>query len=131
MSGQRHQAIGLGAMAARNGTGAKPATATKARFIDDGENWREQAACRDIEDKNLFYPITYTGAPALLQVADAKRICFGCASRQPCLRFAIDSGDSHGILGGTTPEERQALKRRAQRANSRTSPRLEALDGAS
>lgn len=128
MAATRHQALGLAQMAARNGTSARPAI-VKARFVDDGSDWREQAACRDVEDKNLFYPISYTGGPALLQVEDAKRICFDCPSRHACLAFAIKSGDSHGILGGTTPDERAALKRREQRANPRKSPRLEALGG--
>lgn len=130
MGAARHQALGLAQMAARNGAGARPAVVTRARFVDDGDDWREMAACRDVEDKNLFYPISYTGGPALSQVGDAKRICSGCPSRRACLAFAITSGDDHGILGGTTPEERKAIKRRAQRANPRKSPRLEALDGA-
>lgn len=127
MAGTRHRGLSLGAAAALNGTSAKAATVLKARFVDDGSDWRDQAACRDVEDKNLFYPISYANEPS--QIAEAKRICFDCPSRRACLAFAIASGDSHGILGGTTPEERQALKRRAQRANPRKSPRLEALEG--
>ncbi len=127
MSRTRQRALGLGAMAARNGTGARPATPVRARFTDDGSDWREQAACRDVEDKNLFYPIGY--AHELSQIEEAKRICFGCASRQACLAFAITSGDAYGILGGTTPDERAALRRRAQRANPRRDPHLEALAG--
>jgi len=119
MSGARHTALGLGAMAARNGSAARRAVAVKARFTDDGDDWRDEAACRDVEDKNLFYPISYTGGPALLQVDEAKRICFDCTARARCLAFALESGDDHGILGGTTPEERKAIKRRDARTRSK------------
>lgn len=52
----------------------------------------------------------------------AKAICFGrdekppCPVRKECLIDAIDREELHGIWGGMSHRERNALKRRAERA---------------
>lgn len=71
-------------------------------------DWRDSAACNDVEP-DLFFPIGTTG-PALLQIDKAKRICETCPVREPCLRWALQSGEDAGIWGGTTGEERRALR---------------------
>jgi WhiB family redox-sensing transcriptional regulator len=81
-------------------------------------DWRHAAACRDVEDKEIFYPIGSTG-PALLQIEDAKKICWNCPSADPCLQFALEAGINEGVWGGMSEDERRALKRRAARARSR------------
>lgn len=73
--------------------------------------WTAWAACRTPDmDPELFFPVGSTG-PALLQIAKAKRICTGCAVRLSCLAWALSTGESAGIWGGTTPEERRMLRR--------------------
>jgi WhiB family redox-sensing transcriptional regulator len=67
-------------------------------------DWREYAACRDA-DPELFFPLGTSDA-TLLQIDAAKRICQACPVREPCLRWALDSGDS-GVWGGTTEQERR------------------------
>ncbi|MGC0373215.1 WhiB family transcriptional regulator [Streptomyces sp. SAI-229] len=74
------------------------------------DNWRERAACRT-EDPDLFFPIGTTG-PALIQTEQAKAVCRRCPVREPCLRWALDTGQSIGVWGGTSETERRALKRR-------------------
>ncbi|WP_320772959.1 WhiB family transcriptional regulator [Streptomyces sp. CRN 30] len=74
------------------------------------DNWREHAACRD-EDPDLFFPIGTSG-PALLQTEQAKAVCHRCPVREQCLRWALDTGQSIGVWGGTGENERRALKRR-------------------
>ncbi|MFI2374519.1 WhiB family transcriptional regulator [Streptomyces sp. NPDC018964] len=74
------------------------------------DNWRERAACRT-EDPDLFFPIGTTG-PALMQAEQAKAVCRRCPVREPCLRWALDTGQSIGVWGGTSETERRALKRR-------------------
>jgi WhiB family transcriptional regulator, redox-sensing transcriptional regulator len=59
-------------------------------------DWREHAACRDA-DPELFFPLGTSDAN-LLQIDAAKRICQACPVREPCLRWALDSGDS-GVWG--------------------------------
>jgi WhiB family redox-sensing transcriptional regulator len=71
-------------------------------------DWRDSAACHDVEP-DLFFPIGTTG-PALQQINEAKRICETCPVREPCLRWALSSGEDSGIWGGTTGEERRALR---------------------
>ncbi|MFI6936295.1 WhiB family transcriptional regulator [Streptomyces cellulosae] len=75
------------------------------------ENWREHAACRH-EDPDLFFPIGTTG-PALVQQEQAKAVCRRCPVREQCLEWALDTGQSIGVWGGTSENERRALKRRA------------------
>ncbi|MEU4656930.1 WhiB family transcriptional regulator [Streptomyces sp. NPDC023723] len=74
------------------------------------DDWREHAACRD-EDPDLFFPIGTSG-PALLQTEQAKAVCHRCPVRDQCLRWALDTGQSIGVWGGTDENERRALKRR-------------------
>ncbi|RZQ60536.1 WhiB family transcriptional regulator [Amycolatopsis suaedae] len=76
------------------------------------ENWRNRAACRDI-DPELFFPLTDMG-PGARQVAQAKSICAGCPVRAQCLDYALDNGLDHGVFGGTTQRERRVLQRRAR-----------------
>jgi WhiB family transcriptional regulator, redox-sensing transcriptional regulator len=73
-------------------------------------NWRDRAACVGV-DPELFFPTGDTG-PALVQLEEAKSYCLRCEVAEPCLRWAIDSGQDTGVWGGTSEEERRALKRR-------------------
>ncbi|MGW7469926.1 WhiB family transcriptional regulator [Streptomyces xantholiticus] len=77
------------------------------------DDWRDTAACRD-EDPDLFFPIGTSG-PALLQEAEAKAVCDRCTVREPCLRWAMETGQDLGVWGGTSETERRKLKRRAAR----------------
>lgn len=73
--------------------------------------WRDHAACRH-EDPDLFFPIGTTG-PSQVQAQQAKAVCEGCPVREQCLDWALDTGQSIGIWGGTTEAERRRLRRRA------------------
>jgi WhiB family transcriptional regulator, redox-sensing transcriptional regulator len=70
----------------------------------EGTDWRHRAACRDM-DPELFFPLG-TSAANLLQIDAAKRICRTCPVREPCLRWALNTGDA-GVWGGTTEAERR------------------------
>lgn len=61
-------------------------------------------------DPDVFFPISSSG-PALQQVEQARKICAGCQVQQPCLDFALATGQVHGVWGGTTEEERVRLLR--------------------
>ncbi|MCF3134999.1 MULTISPECIES: WhiB family transcriptional regulator [Streptomyces] len=73
-------------------------------------NWRERAACRRT-DPDLFFPIGTTG-PSMVQVERAKAVCACCEVKERCLEWALETGQSIGIWGGTTESERRALSRR-------------------
>lgn len=73
-------------------------------------DWRHDAACRT-EDPELFFPVGDSG-PALLQIAEAKAVCFGCPAASDCLAWALATGQDAGVWGGMSEGERRALKRR-------------------
>jgi len=79
-------------------------------------NWRDDAACLDV-DPDLFFPIGTTG-PALDQIDEAKRICLACPVRNQCLAWALDLEAASGIWGGTTDDERRAMREAAARHRS-------------
>src|SRR6476661_4617672 len=76
-------------------------------------DWRHEAACREV-DPELFFPIGNTG-PALLQIDEAKQVCRRCPVVEPCLQWALESGQDAGVWGGLSEDERRALKRRTAR----------------
>jgi len=73
-------------------------------------NWRDRAACVGV-DPELFFPTGDSG-PALVQLVEFKSYCRRCEVAEPCLRWAIDSGQDTGVWGGTSEEERRTLRRR-------------------
>ena len=76
------------------------------------DDWRATGACRSA-DPDLFFPVA-TGTVAAVQVRKAQLVCAGCRVRQECFDFAMRSGETHGVWGGTTPQER--IRARRQRA---------------
>lgn len=41
----------------------------------------------------------------------AVRVCHSCPIELPCLRYALDSGETDGIWGGMTPSQREAARK--------------------
>lgn len=76
-------------------------------------DWRDRARCREA-DPELFFPVG-TGDPAKAQIAEAKKVCAQCPVVEPCLRWALDNSQT-GVWGGTSDEERQAIRRRERAA---------------
>lgn len=87
-----------------------------------GEDWEEQAACRNA-DTDLFFPI---GTRVTNQRAAELMIsyCGYCPVNEQCLMFALDhmSGEGavgqHGVWAGTTPGQRRDLARQRKRGGS-------------
>ncbi|MDQ0579043.1 WhiB family transcriptional regulator [Streptomyces rishiriensis] len=80
------------------------------------DDWREHAECRH-EDPDLFFPIGTSG-PALLQTEQAKTVCRRCPVREQCLEWAMETDQTLGVWGGTSENERRALKRRIKARRS-------------
>jgi len=76
-------------------------------------SWMSYGACHGA-DTELFFPITTTGR-ALRQVNSAKAVCGRCKVRADCLSYALETMQ-HGIWGGTTGEERAAMRAISRRA---------------
>ena len=85
-------------------------------MTDYATEWRAAGACLSA-DPDLFFPIA-TGGAAVRQVTQAQQICAGCGVRQQCLEFAMSTGETYGIWGGTTPEERIRVRRRRRARRS-------------
>ncbi len=75
--------------------------------------WASQGACRD-EDPELFFPIS-SAAFAPAQVARAKAVCARCRVTAQCLGYALATSQDGGVWGGTTEEERRALRQQRAR----------------
>lgn len=71
--------------------------------------WRQDAACRD-GDPDAFFPPDgrNTKARAAAEVR-ARKICSECSVRRACLATAIFRQEEHGVWGGLTSDERNAL----------------------
>jgi WhiB family redox-sensing transcriptional regulator len=61
-------------------------------------------------DPELFFPVGTTG-PAMAQAEAAKAVCATCPVRPECLEWALATGQDSGVWGGTSEEERRALRR--------------------
>jgi WhiB family redox-sensing transcriptional regulator len=82
----------------------------------DGDSWRREAACRDV-DPDVFFPVGATG-PALERIAVAKAHCAGCVVAEACLVFAVTTNQEYGVWGGLDEEERRGVRRDWRRAGS-------------
>lgn len=86
-----------------------------------GLEWQDSALCREV-DPQLFHT-ERVGEQA--RVNSAKRVCNGqidkgiepCAVRDTCLQWALEIGDNHAVLGGTSPKQRQRMRTEQRRAN--------------
>lgn len=78
----------------------------------DPNEWRQEAACRDL-DTAIFFPETED------ETAAALAVCATCPVRESCLEFALVTRQEDGVWGGLTETERRRLRRR-QREHSRT-----------
>ncbi|WBB98083.1 MULTISPECIES: WhiB family transcriptional regulator [unclassified Solwaraspora] len=76
-------------------------TAMAERRLD--EAWRTHGVCQSVDPETFF--------PAPSEPADAAvALCRTCPVQGPCLAWALDAGDSHGVWGATTPRERRAMQ---------------------
>ena len=72
-------------------------------------DWRNRAACR-AHDGELWFPVSFSSHPDAWE--DPRRVCGACPVRDDCREWAIDARVGHGMWGGLTPGELEALRRR-------------------
>ena len=72
----------------------------------------ELAACRD-HDPELFFPLTTQG-PGAEQERAAKPVCASCPIQSGCLSWALATAQEAGVWGGTSEEDRRAMRRSAR-----------------
>jgi hypothetical protein len=66
-------------------------------------NWRVRGRCRS-GDPELFFPGHREPSTAAVE------LCRRCEVQGPCLAWALQVGDDHGVWGATTPRERRILQ---------------------
>ncbi|MGG7101281.1 WhiB family transcriptional regulator [Rhodococcus sp. 24CO] len=76
-------------------------------------NWRMLATCKSVDPAVFYSPGEERGRNRLAREQMAKQVCFRCPVIDDCLNFALETGEPHGVWGGTTPTERLALRRSA------------------
>ena len=91
--------------------------ATKLREVTDSRlqltaeevvSWRVSAACSGLPH-GLFFPTAETPED---EVAYAQEICSTCLVIEDCLIFALETNQRSGVWGGTSEEDRKALRRK-------------------
>lgn len=86
---------------------------------EEQAGWQRLAACRG-EDSTYYFAPSYfeKRGEKLAREAVAKRICAACPVRRPCLEYALQTREAHGVWGGLNETERRAiLKRQALEAS--------------
>lgn len=84
------------------------------------EGWRHKAKCRGMDTEMFFPPRDKAKYKKIADVS--KAVCFGkdglpeCPVRKECLLYANAMDEQHGIWGGMSHRERNALKRKANKA---------------
>lgn len=81
----------------RNRTNDPPSAASPSPVAD-----RDDRACKGV-DPVLFYPKHQSAYPK------AAALCHRCPHEAECLTWALDTGQSFGMLGGKTPDERRLI----------------------
>jgi len=76
-------------------------------YETDADSWWKLAACQSA-DPEMFFPVSNSGT-GNAEIAQAIAVCGSCAIRHRCLEYALESGQVHGVWGGTTEEERRSL----------------------
>jgi WhiB family redox-sensing transcriptional regulator len=84
---------------------------TKKASGSTGQNWRAIGLCKG-SDTIVFYPPSEDDSLA----EEAKTICSLCAVRKPCLEFALNNREKHGVWGGLTERERRRVLRQRRRS---------------
>lgn len=77
------------------------------------EDWRDSAACREMDFYPFFAAISddpETPLQEARRVRDAKAICVTCPVRQECRDYAVSIDEKYGVWGGLTYDERCAHK---------------------
>jgi WhiB family redox-sensing transcriptional regulator len=76
----------------------------------DEAAWQVRGACRGPQSAVFFPPSTFERKDEKLErESRAKDICRTCPVRRPCLDYAIQIREPHGIWGGLNENERKAL----------------------
>jgi len=69
----------------------------------DIKGWADKAMCKNL-DTDVFFPKRGEATTPI------KIICSNCPVVQPCLEYALKSGEKFGVWGGTSERERRRIR---------------------
>lgn len=64
---------------------------------------------------DLFVPPNGQGRRAMAEIVAARRLCESCGVQVECLTYALDHHPQAGTWGGTSIQQRTAMKKEGQR----------------
>ena len=73
--------------------------------LEPPPEWMLRASCRGLNPR-LFYPEEHE-----LVDPEARRVCAACPVQRECLTHAMESGEKHGVWGGTSVNERRQIRK--------------------
>ncbi len=80
--------------------------------------WQQDGLCRADDGPVFFPPSHFEHKPEReAREARARAICAACPARQPCLEWALATGEPYGVWGGTSESERKQLLLRRKAAS--------------
>ena len=105
-------ALGGDGLVSSDGSAAPAPDRRRRLIVGEGaragsEGWMARGACQGA-DPELFFPVAVMGG-AVEQIRSAKAVCGRCEVDKSCLSYALEMMP-HGIWGGTTREERIAVR---------------------
>jgi WhiB family redox-sensing transcriptional regulator len=84
-------------------------------LLADPPSWASRSACEPVTARLFHSADNERGTHKATREHLAKGICSRCPVRAECLTYAVDTREHDGVWGGTTPEERVALIRAAEK----------------
>lgn len=68
------------------------------------QGWRDQAACTDVDDLEIFFPDTAH------EYKKAKQICESCPVSLQCLTWSVENDIGFGVWGGLGWQARHEIR---------------------
>jgi WhiB family redox-sensing transcriptional regulator len=102
----------------------RPMTTSEVMDLVRRPAWMDRGECRteraqtlawtfDLDQAvDLFMPHVGQGRRGMAEIVAARTLCEGCAVRAECLEFALDHHPEAGTWGGTSLQERIAMKKK-------------------
>jgi WhiB family transcriptional regulator, redox-sensing transcriptional regulator len=81
----------------------------------DNWAWQDEAACRDVNPDLFFSAESERGLRKHAREMLAKSLCGTCPVQRQCRDHAVMVGETYGVWGGTTEEERLPTTGRSAR----------------
>jgi WhiB family transcriptional regulator, redox-sensing transcriptional regulator len=90
--------------------------------IADHSDWQAFAACRGMDVELFFHPAGERRDSRTQRIRQAKLICDDCPVITYCRTYALNTGESYGIWGGLSEDDRARIL--GLPARNRPPPRL-------